>query len=160
MGIFDEDEDEESNMFLNGDGGGDDDVDLGFAEKHGRTLEDIEDKLLKGLLTNLGHVYEITLRNNYVEATATVHHHSIRFKMNNKKRIVNLKYFKEMLYICLRIPNQIFNELSFEEEILAFLRYLGYSGEIKKITDRRKVLVVPGVPKLNLSRNVNALRNR
>nr|GEY33596.1 hypothetical protein [Tanacetum cinerariifolium] len=32
-------------------------------------------------------------------ATATVHHHSIRFKMNNKKRIVNLEYFREMLHI-------------------------------------------------------------
>nr|GEY58605.1 hypothetical protein [Tanacetum cinerariifolium] len=39
-------------------------------------------------------------------ATITVHHHSIRFKMNNKK-----------------------------QEILAFLRNLGHSGEIKKITD-------------------------
>nr|GEZ72069.1 hypothetical protein [Tanacetum cinerariifolium] len=67
MGIFDEDEDEEANMFFNGDGGGDDDVDLGFAEKLGRTLEDIEDELLKGLLTNICHVDEITLRNNYVE---------------------------------------------------------------------------------------------
>nr|GEZ87035.1 hypothetical protein [Tanacetum cinerariifolium] len=68
-------------------------------------------------------------------ATATVHHHSIRFKMNNKKRIVNLEYFMEMLHICLRIPNQTFDELSFEAEILAFLRYLGHNGEIKKITD-------------------------
>nr|GEX31176.1 hypothetical protein [Tanacetum cinerariifolium] len=40
-----------------------------------------------------------------------------------------------MLHICPRIPNQTFDELPFEEEILAFLRYLGYSGEIKKITD-------------------------
>nr|GEX85185.1 hypothetical protein [Tanacetum cinerariifolium] len=32
-------------------------------------------------------------------ATATVYHHSIRFKMNNKKRIVNLEYFREMLQI-------------------------------------------------------------
>nr|GEY13561.1 hypothetical protein [Tanacetum cinerariifolium] len=68
-------------------------------------------------------------------ATATVHHHSIRFKMNNKKRIVNLEYFREMLHICTRIPNQTFDELSFEEEILAFLRYLRHSGEIKKITN-------------------------
>nr|GEY17202.1 retrovirus-related Pol polyprotein from transposon TNT 1-94 [Tanacetum cinerariifolium] len=44
-------------------------------------------------------------------ATATVHHHVIRFKMNNKKRIVNLEYFKEMLHICPRIPNQTFDEL-------------------------------------------------
>nr|GEX26418.1 hypothetical protein [Tanacetum cinerariifolium] len=68
-------------------------------------------------------------------ATATVHHHSIHFKMNNKKRIVSLEYFREMLDICPRIPNQTFDELLFEEEILAFLRYLGYSGEIKMITD-------------------------
>nr|GEX46091.1 hypothetical protein [Tanacetum cinerariifolium]GEX53151.1 hypothetical protein [Tanacetum cinerariifolium] len=68
-------------------------------------------------------------------ATTTFYHHLIRFKMNNKKCIVNLEYFREMLHICLRIPNQTFDELSFEEEILAFLRYLGHSGEIKKITD-------------------------
>nr|GFA14466.1 hypothetical protein [Tanacetum cinerariifolium] len=68
-------------------------------------------------------------------ATATVHHHSIRFKMNNKKRIVNLEYFMEILHICPRIPNQPFDELPFKEEILAFLRNLGHSGEIKKITD-------------------------
>nr|GEV99204.1 hypothetical protein [Tanacetum cinerariifolium] len=68
-------------------------------------------------------------------ATATVHHHLIRFKMNNKKRIVNLEYFREMLHICPGIPNQTFDELPFEEEILAFLRYLGHSGEIKKIID-------------------------
>nr|GEZ98618.1 hypothetical protein [Tanacetum cinerariifolium] len=60
-------------------------------------------------------------------ATATVHHHLIRFKMNNKKRIVNLEYFREMLHICLRIPNQTFVELPFEEEILAFLRYLRHT---------------------------------
>nr|GEW97300.1 hypothetical protein [Tanacetum cinerariifolium] len=39
-------------------------------------------------------------------ATATVHHHSVRFKKNNKK-----------------------------QEILAFLRYLRHIGEIKKTTD-------------------------
>nr|GEX55481.1 hypothetical protein [Tanacetum cinerariifolium] len=61
-------------------------------------------------------------------ATATVHHHSIRFKMNNKKHIVNLKYFREMLHICLRLPNQTFDELPFGKEILAFLRYLRHSG--------------------------------
>nr|GEX73248.1 hypothetical protein [Tanacetum cinerariifolium] len=38
-----------------------------FARKLGRAREDIEDELLKGLLTNLRHVNEITLRNNCVE---------------------------------------------------------------------------------------------
>nr|GEW03653.1 reverse transcriptase domain-containing protein [Tanacetum cinerariifolium] len=68
-------------------------------------------------------------------ATAIVHHHLIRFKMNNKKHIVNLEYFKEMLRICPRILNQSFAELPFEEEIIVFLKALGHSGEIKKITD-------------------------
>nr|GEW58036.1 hypothetical protein [Tanacetum cinerariifolium] len=43
--------------------------------------------------------------------------------------------YMEMLHICPRIPNQTFDKLPFKEEILAFLRYLGHSGEIKKITD-------------------------
>nr|GFC05398.1 hypothetical protein [Tanacetum cinerariifolium] len=53
-------------------------------------------------------------------ATTTVHHHSIRFKMDNKKHIVNLESFIEMLHICLRLPGQSFVEPPFEEEILAF----------------------------------------
>nr|GEW80888.1 hypothetical protein [Tanacetum cinerariifolium] len=56
--------------------------------------------------------------------TTTVHHHSICFKMNNKKRIVNLEYFKEMLQICPRIPNRQFDELPFEKEILHFFKNL------------------------------------
>nr|GEY20705.1 hypothetical protein [Tanacetum cinerariifolium] len=80
-----------------------------------------------------GVLYEIYMQEFW--ATVTVDHHLIRFKMNNKKRIVNLEYFREMLHICPRIPNQTFDELLFEEEILAFLRYVGHSGEINKITD-------------------------
>nr|GEW29562.1 hypothetical protein [Tanacetum cinerariifolium] len=78
-------------------------------------------------------------------ATATIHHHSIHFKMNNKKRIVSLEYFKEMLHICPRIPNQTFDELSFEEEILEFLRYLGHSGKIKKTTDLSQAEILWGM---------------
>nr|GEW43491.1 hypothetical protein [Tanacetum cinerariifolium] len=68
-------------------------------------------------------------------ATATVHHHSIRFKMDNKKRIVNLEYFREMLHICPRLPGQTFNKLPFEEKILAFFRFLRHGEEIRKLTD-------------------------
>ncbi|GJW48094.1 hypothetical protein Tco_0079740 [Tanacetum coccineum] len=55
--------------------------------------------------------------------------------MNNKKHIVNLEYFRAMLQICPKLPNQQFEELPFEEAILTFLRDLGHSGEIKVITD-------------------------
>nr|GFD27221.1 hypothetical protein [Tanacetum cinerariifolium] len=68
-------------------------------------------------------------------ATATVHHHSIYFKVDNRKRIVNLEYFREMMHICLRLPGQTFDDLLFEEEILAFFIFLGHSEEIKKLTD-------------------------
>nr|GEW51486.1 retrovirus-related Pol polyprotein from transposon TNT 1-94 [Tanacetum cinerariifolium] len=68
-------------------------------------------------------------------ATATVHHHSIRFKMDNKKHIVNLESFREMLHICPRLPGQAFVESPFEEEILAFLCFLGHSRVIMRLTD-------------------------
>nr|GEX14717.1 hypothetical protein [Tanacetum cinerariifolium] len=75
-------------------------------------------------------------------ATATVHHHAIRFKMDNKKHImdnkkhiVNLESFRDMLHIYPRVPSQSFVEPPFEEEILAFIRFLGYSAAIGKLTD-------------------------
>nr|GEY07133.1 hypothetical protein [Tanacetum cinerariifolium] len=67
-------------------------------------------------------------------ATATIHHHIIRFKMDNKKHIVNLESFREMLHICPRLPHQPFVKPPFEEEILAFLCFLGHSAVIKKLT--------------------------
>nr|GEZ03001.1 hypothetical protein [Tanacetum cinerariifolium] len=54
--------------------------------------------------------------------------------MDNRKRIVNLEYFREMLHICLRLSGQTFDELPFEEEILAFLIFLRHSREIRKLT--------------------------
>nr|GFB78821.1 hypothetical protein [Tanacetum cinerariifolium] len=68
-------------------------------------------------------------------ATTTVHHHSIRFKMDNKKHIVNLESFREMLHICPRLPHQLFIEPPFKEEILTFLRFLKHNGVIRKLTD-------------------------
>nr|GFC25276.1 hypothetical protein [Tanacetum cinerariifolium] len=64
-----------------------------------------------------------------------VHQHSIRFKMDTKKHIVDLEAFKEMLHISPRVPGQSFVELPFEEEILEFLRFLGHSAQIKTLTD-------------------------
>nr|GEW12410.1 retrovirus-related Pol polyprotein from transposon TNT 1-94 [Tanacetum cinerariifolium] len=68
-------------------------------------------------------------------ATANIHHQSIRFKMENKKHIINLESFREMLHICPRLPHQPFVEPSFKEEILAFLWFLGHSGAIRRLTD-------------------------
>nr|GEU29038.1 hypothetical protein [Tanacetum cinerariifolium] len=68
-------------------------------------------------------------------ATAYVHQHSIRFKMNNKKHIVNLESFRDMLHISPRIPGQSFDELPLEEEILEFIRFLGHSATTRTLTD-------------------------
>nr|GEV34312.1 hypothetical protein [Tanacetum cinerariifolium] len=68
-------------------------------------------------------------------ATAYVHQHSIRFKMDNKKHIVNLEIFRDMLHICPRILGQSFDELPFKEEILDFLRFFGHSAQIRTLTD-------------------------
>nr|GEY57105.1 hypothetical protein [Tanacetum cinerariifolium] len=57
------------------------------------------------------------------------------FKMNNKKNIVNLESFRDMLHICPRIPGQSFDELPFEEAILHFIRFLGHNATIRTLTD-------------------------
>nr|GEX54817.1 hypothetical protein [Tanacetum cinerariifolium] len=54
-------------------------------------------------------------------ATAYVHQHSIRFKMDSKKNIVDLEAFREMLHISPMVPGQSFDELPFKDEILDFL---------------------------------------
>nr|GEX42497.1 hypothetical protein [Tanacetum cinerariifolium] len=85
-------------------------------------------------------------------ATATVHHHSIWFKMDNKKRIVNVKYFRDMMHICPRLPGQTFDDLPFEKGILEFLRFLRHSEEIKKLTDFK---VISGTDPLGLYHKKN-----
>nr|GEU32465.1 hypothetical protein [Tanacetum cinerariifolium] len=66
-------------------------------------------------------------------ATTTVHHHAIRFNMDNKKHIVNLESFRDMLHICLRVHGQSFAEPPFEEEILSFICFLGHSAAIRTL---------------------------
>nr|GFA45491.1 hypothetical protein [Tanacetum cinerariifolium] len=67
--------------------------------------------------------------------TVYVHQHSIRFKSDNKKHIIDLETFRDMLHICPRIPGQSFDELPFEAEILEFLRFLGHSAQIRTLAD-------------------------
>nr|GFB29530.1 hypothetical protein [Tanacetum cinerariifolium] len=68
-------------------------------------------------------------------ATAKLHQHSIRFKMDTRKHVLDLEAFREMLHISPRILGQSFAELPFEEEILEYLRFLGHSTQIKTLTD-------------------------
>ncbi|GKB85204.1 hypothetical protein Tco_0957476 [Tanacetum coccineum] len=68
-------------------------------------------------------------------AFAYVHNRSIRFKMNNKKHILGLDQFRDILQICPKVGNKKFEEPPLEKEILAFLDSLGHSRDIRKITD-------------------------
>nr|GEV09293.1 hypothetical protein [Tanacetum cinerariifolium] len=68
-------------------------------------------------------------------ATVNVHHHAIHFKMDNKKHIVNLESFRDMLHVCPRITGQSFDELPFEEKILEFIRFLRHNTTIRTLTD-------------------------
>nr|GEU76245.1 retrovirus-related Pol polyprotein from transposon TNT 1-94 [Tanacetum cinerariifolium] len=63
-------------------------------------------------------------------ATATVHYHSIRFKMDTRKHIIDLESLRDILHICSRVPGQPFAETSFEEEII---RFLGHSAAIRML---------------------------
>nr|GFB51755.1 hypothetical protein [Tanacetum cinerariifolium] len=44
-----------------------------------------------------------------------------------------------MLHICPRVPGQSFDEPPFEEEILAFIRFLGHSTAIRTLTDLKTI---------------------
>nr|GEY67840.1 retrovirus-related Pol polyprotein from transposon TNT 1-94 [Tanacetum cinerariifolium] len=77
-------------------------------------------------------VSEIYMQEFWV--AATVHYHSIRFKMDNKKHIIDLESFLDILHIYLRVYGQPFPEPPFEEEILAFVLFLGHSAAIRTLT--------------------------
>nr|GEX15250.1 hypothetical protein [Tanacetum cinerariifolium] len=55
--------------------------------------------------------------------------------MDNKKHIVNLESFRDILHIYPRVHGQSFAEPPFEEEILAFIRFLRHNAAIRMLTD-------------------------
>ncbi|GKA01891.1 hypothetical protein Tco_0674556 [Tanacetum coccineum] len=63
------------------------------------------------------------------------HKHTIRFKMNKKSYSFDMDTFRNMLQICPKLPGEHFVDTAFEEDILAFMRELGYSGTIKLLSD-------------------------
>nr|GEU55609.1 integrase, catalytic region, zinc finger, CCHC-type, peptidase aspartic, catalytic [Tanacetum cinerariifolium] len=60
----------------------------------------------------------------------------LKSDISSKESTLQLVYdVLEMMHICPRLPVQTFDELLFKEEILAFLRFLRHSGEIKRLND-------------------------
>nr|GEX83721.1 hypothetical protein [Tanacetum cinerariifolium] len=90
---------------------------------------------------SLTHVYQAFLISANVPAiymhelwaTVSSHNPYIKFKLNTKNYSFDLETFRDMLQICPNLPGQKFLDPSFEEEILAFIRKLGHSGDIKAL---------------------------
>ncbi|GKB12055.1 hypothetical protein Tco_0845978 [Tanacetum coccineum] len=70
-------------------------------------------------------------------ATVTYHKHHIRFKMNKKSYSFDLNTFRNMLQMCPKLPGQTFVYPPFEEDILTFMRELGYPDNIKLLSDAK-----------------------
>ncbi|GJR95433.1 hypothetical protein Tco_0267607 [Tanacetum coccineum] len=51
------------------------------------------------------------------------------FKLDKKKCQVDIEVFREILQICPRLPNQDFVELPSKDDLLSFIKELGYSGK-------------------------------
>ncbi|GKE80129.1 hypothetical protein Tco_1550129 [Tanacetum coccineum] len=68
-------------------------------------------------------------------ATVTYQKNHIRFKMTKKSYSFDMETFINMLLICPKLPGQKFVDPLFEEEILTFIRELGYPGNIKLLSD-------------------------
>nr|GEY56990.1 hypothetical protein [Tanacetum cinerariifolium] len=96
-------------------------------------------------LTSIYKAFEITadVPEIYMQelwVTVSRHHSSLHFKMNGKIHTVYVDNFKDMLQVCPKLPGQKFKDPLFEEEILSFIRELGYTGADKG------TVVSPGVP--------------
>nr|GEZ51945.1 hypothetical protein [Tanacetum cinerariifolium] len=144
---------------VNSDDEGNDDANLGLniGSEEGQDAEDDEDELYRDVNINLEekdvqmtdvHTTQefedthVTLtpvnpdgQQQRIWATATVHHQAIRLKIDNKKQIINLESFRDMLHIFPRVHGQSFAEPPFEEEILAFIHFLRHSEVIRTLTD-------------------------
>nr|GEU87199.1 putative reverse transcriptase domain, ribonuclease H-like domain, aspartic peptidase domain protein [Tanacetum cinerariifolium] len=66
-------------------------------------------------------------------------HMSKQYTKPNRKRdaewFKDKESFKDILHICPRVHGQSFAETSFEEEILAFIHFLGHTAAIRTLTD-------------------------
>ncbi|GKC27840.1 hypothetical protein Tco_1035134, partial [Tanacetum coccineum] len=63
--------------------------------------------------------------------------------MNKKNYSFDLETFRDMLQICPNLPGQKFEDPLFEEDILAFIKELGYPRDIKPLSDVKYGAIIP-----------------
>ncbi|GKD56031.1 hypothetical protein Tco_1289418 [Tanacetum coccineum] len=68
-------------------------------------------------------------------ATISIQRSSIRFTINKKKVSLDVDIFRDILQFCPKILRQVFEDLPLEQDILSFIRDLGYIGDITYLTD-------------------------
>ncbi|GKB41158.1 hypothetical protein Tco_0886100 [Tanacetum coccineum] len=67
--------------------------------------------------------------------TINKHDSSYQFKIGKKRFTLNMEVFREIFQIYPRLPNQDFDKLLSDEEIVSFIKELSHKGNIKSITD-------------------------
>ncbi|GJW12129.1 hypothetical protein Tco_1577956 [Tanacetum coccineum] len=67
--------------------------------------------------------------------TINKHDSSYRFKIGKKRFTLNVEVFREIFQICPKLPNQEFDALPLDEEIISLIKELGHKGDIKSITE-------------------------
>ncbi|GKE10266.1 hypothetical protein Tco_1413817 [Tanacetum coccineum] len=79
--------------------------------------------------------------------------------MNKKNYSFDLETFRDMLQICPNLPSQKFEDPPFEEEILAFIKKLGYSENISHyLMSRLKLYLNLGEHSEPSSTNVSVVK--
>ncbi|GKD29499.1 hypothetical protein Tco_1240277 [Tanacetum coccineum] len=60
---------------------------------------------------------------------------SYKFKIEKKSYRIDMGVFREIFQIYPRLPNQDFDELPSDDEIVSFIKELGHKGDIKSFTE-------------------------
>ncbi|GKD50778.1 hypothetical protein Tco_1279754, partial [Tanacetum coccineum] len=55
------------------------------------------------------------------------------FELDKKKCRVDTEVFREILQICPRLPNQEFDDLPSENDLVSFIKELGYSSKCEML---------------------------
>ncbi|GJY81861.1 hypothetical protein Tco_0494612 [Tanacetum coccineum] len=99
-------------------------------------LQDIDQRLHNSLILFLDQldVLEIYMKQfwftvNKKDST------SYKFKIEKKSYRIDMGVFREIFQIYPRLPNQDFDELPSDDEIVSFIKELGHKGDIKSFTE-------------------------
>nr|GEV38033.1 retrovirus-related Pol polyprotein from transposon TNT 1-94 [Tanacetum cinerariifolium] len=135
-------------------------MDVKIAFLHGTLKEDVYVCQPKGVIDAVhpSHVYKLKKALNGLNQAPRAHLHksfamrkiqllgqkvskikdyfSYQFKLDKKKCRVDVEVFRDILQISHRLPNQEFVEPhSSDEEIVSFIKELGYKGDIESVTE-------------------------